>query len=286
METLTQTMESKVNEILTTNGLDFTIEKQSLIGLDGRPTKYFGLFNSKTNECVHTCKESYTISQNKELVEMVLLGMSPFGNDLKVQKGGALEGGRKVYLQLEISGHSMVGNDVIKKYITILDSNDGSTSLSIGIGDLTMSCQNQFWKFYKRGQNKFKHNSTIESKIKGIPNLIELALETSIRQIELYNKFVSTPITRDLANKFVTDLLGFDKITTRSMRITDNVMSHMDKELSGKGLNVWGLHSGITSYTTHAIGIRKTSNRIEGGIIGNGYKMNQKSLAFATSLIG
>jgi hypothetical protein len=42
-------------------------------------------------------------------------------------------------MQLEIEGIGKV-NDVIKRYITILD-NDGSMSLSIGIGDLTLSVQ-------------------------------------------------------------------------------------------------------------------------------------------------
>src|ERR1017187_11039682 len=133
-------MKNKVNEILTAHGLDFRIEKELLTGTSGRVTPYYGLYNSKTNKCINTVKEGYTVSQNDEVVELVLRGMERFGNTLSVSKAGSLNGGRKVALQLEIEGVGKVANDIIKRYVTIIDSNDGSTSLSIGIGDLTMSC--------------------------------------------------------------------------------------------------------------------------------------------------
>jgi hypothetical protein len=291
METLN--FNDKVNSILSANGLDFTIEKQPLIGLDNRPTPYFGLFNSKTNECLSTCKSGYTVSQNRDIVELMLRGMEPFGSELSVQKAGSLHGGRKVFIQLAINGYAKMGNDVIKRYVTAIDSNDGSTSLSIGIGDLTMSCQNQFFKFYAKGDAKFRHTETITQKMKEIPYLIETALNESLRQIETYEKFASTPITRDLADKMVKYVLEYDRVytsmevlskkSTRAINIMDNLYSHIEKEINDKGLNLWGLHSGITSFTTHESSVPKRDNaRIESLLNGGAYKLNQKSLAFAT----
>jgi glycerol-3-phosphate dehydrogenase len=75
-------------------------------------------------------------------------------------------------MQLEIEGIGKVNDDVIKRYITILDSNDGSMSLSIGIGDLTLSCTNQFARFYAKSDARFRH-SAIADKIKTIPFVIE-----------------------------------------------------------------------------------------------------------------
>ena len=79
-------------------------------------------------------------------------------------------------MQLQIEGDSKVGDDIIKRYVTVIDSNDGSTGLSVGIGDFTMSCQNQFFRFYKEGNAKFRHTATLNEKIKSIPTLIETAL--------------------------------------------------------------------------------------------------------------
>ncbi len=286
----------QVNELLTAHGLDFSIEKAKMFAINKAgeqvPSNYYGLINSKTNEVINTVKDGYTVSQNHEIVEMVLRGMEPFGNALTVSKAGSLNGGRKVFMQLGIEGASKVANDIIKRFVTIIDSNDGSTSLSIGIGDLTMSCQNQFAKFYKKGDAKFRHTATIEQKLKTIPFLIETALNESLKQIEQYNTFVSTEVSKSLANQLVKALLGFDreftsmselsKKSTRSINTMDKLYNHIDKEIANKGQNVWGLHSGITSFTTHEISIPKRDNaRIESMLIGGAYKMNQQSLKFA-----
>ncbi len=287
---------ARVQEILSANGLDFQIQKEALLDAKGRKTPYFGLFNSKTDECINTVKEGYEVSQNDEIVELVLRGMESFGSDLQVTKAGSLNGGRKVFMQLAIEGDGVVANDRIKRYVTILDSNDGSTSLSIGIGDLTMSCSNQFAKFYKQGEAKFRHSASLTQKLKTIPSLIELALAQSLRQIELYSRFASTEISRDLAHKMVKHVLGFDRVytsmddlsskSTRSINVMDKLYNHIDREIEDKGMNVWGLMSGITSYTTHEISVPKRDNaRIESVLNGSAYKMNQIALGFSSELI-
>lgn len=292
--------QEKVNQILTENGLDFVIEKAPLFALDRNgnqvPSEYFGLINTKTNEVINTVKEGYTVSQNAEVVELVMRGIEPFGNDVSVTKGGSLHGGRRVFLQLAINGDGKVGHDTIKKYITIIDSNDGSTGLSVGIGDLTMSCQNQFFKFYKSGQSKFRHTASLERRIKEIPFLIETALSESLKQIELYNRFASTEVSRDLANKMVKHLLGFDKVytsvadlsekSTRSINKMDDIYNAIEREMNSKGNTLWGLHSGITFYTTHEMSAPKRDNgKLEILLQGNGYNLNQSSLEFASQLV-
>ena len=295
-----KTTNPRVTEILEAHGLDFTINKRALTAFDDNgnilPSPYFGLFNSKTQQCLNTTKEGYTVSQNDAIVEMVLKGMESFGSDLTVSKAGALNGGGKVYLQLEINGVGHVANDIIKRYVTIIDSNDGSTSLSIGIGDLTMSCSNQFAKFYAKGAAKFRHTATIEQKMRTIPELIETALKESLKQIQVYNKFVSTEISYKLAHDLVRNLIGFDRLSsvadlatksTQNINKMDKIYSHIDSEIKDKGMNVWGLHSGITSFTTHEISTPKRDNaRIESTLIGGAYKMNQASLKFAERASG
>lgn len=284
------------NEIVTENGLDFNISKRALFDGTGNGTGYFGLFNDKLNKCIHTVKEGYHVSQNHEVVDMVLQGIAPFGTELTVQKAGVLNEGRKVFIQLAIEGMSRVAGDIIERYITIIDSNDGSTSLSVGIGDLTMSCQNQFWKFYKKG-SKMRHSASLEQKIKELPKMIELSLEKSLKQIEVYNKLASTPVTRELAHKMVNYVLGFDR-TSGSILLDEKTKTSIEKmnllygaietEFIGKGVNMWGLHSGVTRFTTHDLQpkAKRENVKIESQLVGNIYNINQKSFEFATRTSG
>jgi hypothetical protein len=288
--------ELSVSDILGRYGLDFTIDKLPLVANDinGIPmlTPYYGLFNTKSGECINTCKEGYHVSQNVDVVEMVLKGIERYSDKLVVSKAGSINGGRRVFMQLEIEGDSKVGDDIVKRYVTIIDSNDGSTGLSVGIGDLTMSCMNQFFRFYKEGDAKFRHTATLSQKILTIPTLVETALDESVRQINRYRKFVSTPISRGLADSMVKHVLGYDrvlsspevmaKINGRSEKIMDSLYSHIDKEIIQKGLNLWGLHSGVTSWSTHdKPGPKRENGHIESLLVGAGYKKNQESLEFA-----
>lgn len=285
----------KVDEILSTHGLDFSIIKRPLISVqEGEEfiTPYYGLFNSKSGECINSVKEGYTVSQNAEVVEMVLRGIEKFGSKLLVSKAGSINGGRRVFMQLQIEGDSKVGDDIIKRYVTIIDSNDGSTGLSVGIGDLTMSCQNQFFRFYKEGDAKFRHTATLVDKIKTIPTLIEIALDESLRQVQVYRKFISTPVSQMLANKMVKSVLGYDrvitsteelaKLTQKSVNIMDSLYSHIEKETAEKGMNLWGLHSGVTSWTTHdRKGPKRDNGKWEDMLVGTSYKKNQLGFNFA-----
>lgn len=297
-------LKAKVQSILVAHGLDFQIGKfpsRSVNAdgtlLEGEKNDYFNLVNLKTLETINTCKEGYTISQNDEIVELVLRGMEAFGDTLKVTKAGTLNGGRKVFIQLQVATKSYVGNDTITKYITIIDSNDGSTGLSIGIGDVTMSCSNQFVRFYKKGDAKFRHSATITQKLKRIPELISLALGETEAQMQIYAIMADTEITPRNIHEMVKAVLGYDReITstevmatkkTRSLAIMDEVYAHISKEIADKGMNWWGLHSGITSYTTHAKKSPKRENgEVESLMIGGAYQMNQKSFDFVKTKLG
>ncbi len=291
-------MKQKVNDILSAHGLDFTINKFPLGATSEKGeallTPYYGLFNSKSGECINTCKEGYTVSQNSEVVEMVLKGMERFGDKLTVQKAGSIHGGRRVYMQMAIEGTSKVNDDIIKRFVTVIDSNDGSTGLSVGIGDYTMSCENQFFKFYKAGEAKFRHTATIAAKIQTIPLLIQTALDKSLEQIKIYNKFASTAVSRELANEMVNSILGYDRLhipekglTKRSEDMMESLYGHITKEMNQKGENLWGLHSGVTSWTTHdKTGPKRVNGKEESMLLGTAYQKNQASLNFALNRAG
>ena len=288
-------VKNKVNEILVAHNLDFRIQKEQLLSATGKATPFYGLFNDKTGECINSVKEGYTVSQNDEVVELVLRGMEGFG-ELSVSKAGSLNGGRKVFIQLGIDGMSVVGSERIKRYVTIIDSNDGSTGLSVGIGELVMSCQNQFFKFYKSGQSKLRHTASLTQRIKELPYLIEMALAESLKLTETYKQFQSTPVTRALADEMVKYLLGFDKnmsiktdseLSTRSRNAMESLYNHIEKETNQKGMNMFGLFSGVTSWTTHEKSApRRENGRDESIMTGTNYRTNEQGLEFALNKLG
>lgn len=304
-----ENLDLKVNEILVNNGLDFEIVKVPLVGkqlvtsvsssgeliddvkLTNSP--YYGLLNSKSGNFINTVKEGYTVSQNAEVVELVLRGMQGFG-ELSVSKAGSINDGRKVFIQLAIEGMSKVGDDSIKRYVTIIDSNDGSTGLGVGIGDLTMSCQNQFFSFYRSGQAKMRHTASLETRLREIPSLISLALENSLRQIDMYNDFLKVGVSDKNIHDMVKLQVGISKLSSvgdiadasgKVNKAMETLYDMIRVEVAQKGKNVWGLHSGVTRWTTHEKSApRRDNGRIESSMIGTNSKTNMKSLEFAREL--
>jgi len=304
-------LKTRVNEILVGNGLDFTINKEPLVATVNNTvinnvgeivtetsqleTPYFGLFNSKSGECLNTVKKGYEVSQNDEIVGLVLQGMDGFGN-LTVQKAGALHGGRRVFIQLAIDGLSVVGDDRVKRYVTVIDSNDGSTGLSIGIGDLTMSCSNQFYQFHKAGQSRMRHTASLTQRIMEVPRLIESALAQSNKLQDKYRKFVVTSVSENDTHALVNEIIGMSRLSsvgvqadahTRTINNMNKLYEEIRVEMAQKGKNAWGLHSGVTRFTTHVKSAPKRDNgRIESMMVGANYKTNIKSLDFVSELVG
>ena len=76
-------------------------------------------------------------------------------------------------------------------------------------------------------------------------------------------------------------------MSTKAENNMNNLYNHIEKEMNQKGNNLWGLHSGVTSWTTH----EKQAPKIENGRIGSlmagtNYKVNQTSLDFVTQESG
>lgn len=287
--------------LLEKHDMDFEIKAvEDKIELDGVAVKsdYFSLINTKTLEKINAVKGGYTISQNKEVIEMVLMAIQEFDN-LEVSKFVSLNGGRKTFIQLKIEGETFIPrpdgtNDIITRYITILDSNDGSSSLSIGIGDRTASCDNQFFYFYKNGDLKFRHSASITEKIKAIPHLLKLALAESFKMSELYKEFEATKISRLTAqHALVKELLGHNRLEIEEKEIKGKALSNMeqlyfelDDQMNDKGDNLWGLHSGVTKWTTYSKQAPNRDNgRIESAVSGTNYRVTQKSLEFMTNYL-
>jgi hypothetical protein len=72
--------------------------------------------------------------------------------------------------------------------------------------------------------------------------------------------------------------------STRAINKMNDLYACIESEMAEKGKNLWGLHSGVTYFTTHKNSAPKRENgRTESLMLGGGYNMNIKSFNFAMS---
>ena len=126
----------KTFEILDATGLNWTVRKSALYGPNGEKTKSFGIFRNDTDNWLGTVRERYTPFQNHEMAETIV--QASHGVDVPLTRGGELRGGGLIYLQAQLPDE-FIGKSAVKRYITALNSHDGTTAIGFGSSSTVVS---------------------------------------------------------------------------------------------------------------------------------------------------
>ena len=77
------------------------------------------------------------------------------------------------------------------------------------------------------------------------------------------------------------------ELSTRSRNAMETLYNHIEKETNQKGLNMFGLFSGVTSWTTHEKSApRRENGREESIMTGTNYRTNEQGFEFALNKLG
>lgn len=264
--------------LLSKFGLNWKVEKTPLFLPDQFPTGFFGIVRQDTRETFATCKEGYETFQNSELLELVNEAAGETG--LKLQKGGLFKKGALVYLQLKNSNITGIGEnkDTLERYVTAINSHNGSTSLRWGLTNTTISCMNTFWHAYhEMNANKVKHTVNMRQKVEEITGQIRKVQEIETSLYSKFFKLAEIPVTEaqikrvfNIALDIDLDKKAADYTPYQNNRIRE-LSGSINREMNQKGKTLWGLFSGMTYYTTHVMP-GGTQNRAQSKAIGGAYK--------------
>lgn len=246
-------------ELLLTTDLAWSVEKQELFakGSEGQSlkTNHVALIRTDTNAILGVHKIGYEVCQNQRMAEQVL-ALSQYSG-APVHSAGFLREGRKVYIQLKTENLNL-GNDRIEGYLTAVNSFDGSTLLGFGNSTVTISCQNTFFAAYKTIASKFKHTANMEIKLEDMLHSLDIFNKDEIKHFAIIKKLAAAPVTAEtielvyktMFNVKMADVLNKDVISTRKANQLAKFNQYQKIEIEQKGANLWGLFSGVTSYTT------------------------------------
>jgi hypothetical protein len=298
--------EIQTQNILIDYGLDWKIEKRKLVDItdiENAPlnptlmpeeTPFYSLRNMGNGQHLHCVKKGYVVSQNEDIVRGLLKGTEAFGN-IKPVFGAAFKGGKKVMMQFQLDAESYVNGDRLIQYITTMDSNDGSSGMAIGIGDRTIGCENEFFHRYKNAFAKVRHSYSLKEKLEQLPSMIEQALLENVKMIELYQEFTRVPIDLHDYHTMVHNIVGISneseeqvlkEASTQKKNSMKQLYNCINIETSQKGQTLWGLHSGVTRYTTHHRSVpNREHGRLESQMIGTAYRENHKSLEYVMDVL-
>ncbi len=275
------TQNEKIFDLLYDNGLAWEANKVPLYATLNEGTSKetvtvktdtFGVFRSDNNEMLGTCKDRYQVFQNKELAKTIVEAAGSL--NLEVKGGGALQGGRKTFLQVKLDD-ATVGNSGIKRNLTALNSHDGSCSIGFGTTNTVVVCANTFHQAM-RNLTKIRHTESYSTRVKAAVDSIKEAITGESLLIDNFKRMSDIKIEDDayvinLVSK-VLNVKSDEKASTRKANQVTAMAQDIRTDINIHGNNLWGLFNGITRYTNHtAVSKDKSMDSI---MAGQGARMN------------
>jgi phage/plasmid-like protein (TIGR03299 family) len=252
-------MKQEMNSILDQAGLNWKVNQEAIQTVSGIeiPEK-IALVRDDTQKCLGIHTENYVPYQNEELLELLFRISQQTG--LELHSGGSFKEGARVWFQLK-SNDMILGNDKIEGYISGFNSFDGRTSLGFGNSNLTVSCQNTFWKAYASVESKLRHSANMKPRIEEILRKIDVLLveeQNTFQTIQRLGNITMTQEVKDLVVRRLFEIgreerLDSPDFSTNKKNRMSKFYVDLNGEINQKGDNLWGLFSGVTKYTTHSM---------------------------------
>lgn len=268
-------MNERITELLNQTNLNWTVRKENIqtesgIILDNMSA----IVREDTNVPLSVCSNGYYPYQNHELLE--LLDKVSKQTGLPIHKGGYFGNGQKIYIQLK-SNNLKLGTDRIEGFITGINSFDGSTSLAFGNSNVTISCQNTFFRANRELSSKIRHTKNMMFKVDEICRKIDGSVNEEKLMFDNIVRLSETRVGINDIDNVIRNLFSIEKNVDLNSddvsTVTRNKLSrfHIDLrgELNEKGDNLWGLFSGVTKYTTHSLTKGDNSEIKLFGVYGN-----------------
>ena len=286
-----------VKEILSASQLDWEVEKVPLIHESHTlgcmaESGYYGIRRKDNQEILGVCTKQYQETQNEQMIERAMQIADQVNFDCKFNKAFAINGGRKIFAEFEVPTTHIAENIGYKKYIYVVDSNDGSIGLSYGISNTVLSCANQLYLFASKG-NTVKHTKNININADEIAGRLHEELMDFDRQIN-YSKTrsIDDSIVRHLVMRLMklpvhihSEEYNDDKIVSKKTKNkVDKLLDCIAKETSEKGDTGWGLLNGVTYYTNHVLQNKERDpHGIEKLLFSNANKINKITWDYVNS---
>ena len=260
-------------EVLQSTGLNWNVNKETLTTESGIvvPNK-FATVRSDNSGVLGIVGDRYEILQNSDMAHTIYeAGAEVFDKDLNVSHpwnnaqtlggfgnfgGGSLRSGEKVFLQLQLP-EAYIGKSGVKRFITITNSHDGSSSLGFGTTNQVVCCENTFAMAHKT-LSKIRHTASMQERVDESVDNIRKMLGFEEKQMEIFNEASNRSFDRQHIQDIVKAVFGKDinskqkEIATRTQNQMLVLSNDISTSIDEQGETLWALFNGVTRYTNHS----------------------------------
>lgn len=277
----------KVFELLEQTGLNWTVEKNQLVDKSGKETNSFGIFRKDNGNWLGTVGDRYTTLQNFELAEILVNATEGIG--IEIEKGGQLYDGGKVFLQAKLPDE-FIGKSSVKRWITTLNSHDGSSSVGFGSSNNVVVCSNSFYRIHGELQ-KFRHTSSMKERIAIAQKDLRATMKLDEELMVTFKRMADAPLKDEAIERVLRKIFDVSpdkqqgEISSRKKNQINDFATSLNTSIGEQGKTIWALFNGVTRYTNHMAAPVEQNKKLDYLIANGGATISNKAFEALKSFV-
>jgi len=262
-----------------------------------KASKFYATVRCDTNEVLGVVSENYKVVQNEELFKIA--DSLP---EAKVETAGTLFNGAQSYILMKDDEWAVNGNDEMHEYLCLMNSHDGTLSLSALPTSIRVVCNNTLsWAISEGKQRmiRLKHTGDIDSKIHSLTEALaewhhaKDRFRSSVRtlanrrwdrnQIQTFWMEMYQMFEGDVPRESDTD--KNHRLRKKALTTFHTLSETFDKEVQQFGQdNAWIAANAVTNWLQHKKR-RTTEATVANKLIGDASRDSAKVMRHALQLV-
>jgi phage/plasmid-like protein (TIGR03299 family) len=222
----------------------------------------------------------YEVVANSDLKKLI----QPLVDEqvLSISNMGYLNGGKKVFIQAEIAKDYQVVGEDYRGMITLLNSHDGTTTVSLGTTMIRVICSNTFTAAMKKLNEKFRHSEGVTERVLSSTAIVDYVDGAMKKYSEYAETLASAPCSASQFKQAMEAIYGKE---TKDMRqsFIDKLNANFYNGIGTEGKSFYCAFNSITQFNTHDS--RKSKDaRLNYSQFGQGAAISRKAMSVMLEL--
>lgn len=216
-----------------------------------------------------------------------------------LETAGSLQEGKRIWVLARINDNTdlrIVGDDIVRKFILLSNSHDGTTAVRCGFTPVRVVCANTLAMAHGDGQSaliRLRHSRSVVANLESLREVMNIANQSFEATADQFRQLAQKQINKKDLEKYVKICLGhgaevpLNTLSTRAQNQIAQVIGLFDagrgSDLKGVRGTVWGAYNAVTEYFTHEAS-NSADSRYNSLWFGQNANRNQIALSEALAL--
>ena len=281
-------------EAIQAAGLNFTVEKFRLqTAANNLPVEtHYATVRTDTMEVLGIVGSRYEPIQNKDAFRTfdALVGEG----EAIYHTAGALGRGERIWLLAKLPDYIRVnGNDVVEKYLLLVNSHDGRSTVRVKLTPIRVVCENTLSLALTGAEQEVhvRHTLNAKEKLREAHEILGLTNKLYSELDAIFNRMSEIKVDQATLTEYVKTVFpenpeSKDQSWVKKVhgKVFELVESGQGAEMA-KG-TLWGAYNAVTEYVDHYRGVKRDeSQRLRSMWFGSGERIKKNAFMIAAGML-